>query len=227
MPLDTLSVVIPVFNSRDSLLETLNSVINNTKNLNEIILVDDHSRNKTQTLIKNFRALVRVIKVRNQKHSWTNHSWNIGVQLASSDYIAMLNSDITLSKDWDEYLIKILAKKTMACPSEAVRGKIIQLDPVIEQIDPGMIKGACFMFKKKDRHKLFPIPAVLVHWCGDNYVADRANELKGVGFSKKAIIRHSASTSASLINPKAYQRRIIEDIKTYQLLSGRDMSLIY
>jgi glycosyltransferase involved in cell wall biosynthesis len=222
-----LSVVIPVFNARESLVKTLNSVIDNTKNLSEIILVDDHSRKKTQEFIKNFRAPVKLVKVRNQKHSWTNFSWNTGVKLASSENIAVLNSDILLSKDWDEYLIKILAKKTIACPSELVKNKVIKLDPLIGQIDPGMIKGACFMFKKKDRTKLFPIPAVLLHWYGDNYLADRANELKGVGFSSEAVIRHAASTSGNLINKKAYKRRTIEDVKTYQLLSGRDMSLVY
>jgi uncharacterized membrane-anchored protein YhcB (DUF1043 family) len=82
------------------------------------------------------------------------------------------------------------------------------------------------MFKQSDTNYLFPIPSVIAHWCTDNYLADRANLLKGVGFAKNSVIQHSASSSANLIHPKAYKRRIMSDIKNYQAFSGRDMSLI-
>jgi len=227
-----LSIVIPVFNALESLKITLQSVINNTDNLYEIILVDDYSDDPTRAFIDGLRLEdslnCRLIKTRNPKHSWTNTSWNVGVDLASGEVIAVLNSDISVSPHWDTELIKVLQTNTIACPCEKKPdGSIQKLDPLIEKVDPGMLKGACFMFRAKYKHDwLFPIPEALVHWCGDNYIADRANKDKGVGFSEDAIITHGITHSGRLIDPKVYQQVCYKDVLTYQEMSGRDMSLV-
>lgn len=225
-----LSIVIPVYNALDSFKITLQSVINNTNNLYEIIIVDDYSDEETRYFIDNLRLKddlnCRLIKTRNVKHSWTNASWNVGVTLASGDYIAVLNSDITLSKGWDSALIKVLKTKTIACPYEQRRSGLIKLDPLIEKIDPKMIKGACFMFRDFNKWGLFPISRSLVHWAGDNYLADRANEMDGVGFTKCAIITHSISQSGRLIDKDLYKKVTLQDVLNYQEFSGRDMSLV-
>lgn len=224
-----LSIIIPVFNATEELKSTLISVINGTDNLYELIVVDDHSDEKTQEFIDGLRIEdslnCRLIKTRNPKHSWTNTSWNIGVSLASGDYIAVLNSDIRVSIHWDTHLIKLLNKYTVACPYELVKGEFVKLDPTIQKIDPKMIKGSCFMFKGKDKW-LFPIPKQLVHWYGDRYLADKANKKDGVGFTKNATIIHHTTSSGRLIKPIKYLRRVLKDAIAYEKLTGKNESLI-
>lgn len=226
------SVVIPVFNSLNTLQKTIQSVLNNSDHLFELVLVDDFSDQPTQDFINSLqldpKLEVRVTKTRNPKHSWTNASWNMGVRLATGDFIAVLNSDITVSPHWDTNLISMLDKKhcSIACPLEQRGSKQITLDPIIEKVDPHMIKGACFMFRRQETKKLFPIPQELTHWCGDNWLADRANEARGVAFCAGAIITHAITQSGKLIDKKLYHQITYNDVIAYQTLSGRDMSLV-
>jgi glycosyltransferase involved in cell wall biosynthesis len=226
------SVIIPVFNALNSFKETLHSVIDMSDHLFELVIVDDHSDLETQVFINSLQLHeslnVRVTKTRNPHHSWTNASWNMGVRLATGDFIAVLNSDITLSHHWDTELIRMLEKKhcSIACPMELSQGKHVTLDPVIQKVDPHMIKGACFMFRRQETKKLFPIPPELTHWCGDNYLADRASEGKGVAFCAGAVISHAITQSGKLIDRETYQEVTRNDVLAYQALSGRDMSLV-
>lgn len=225
-----LSVVIPVFNAKLSLVQTLISISENTDNLYELVIVDDYSDEDTQKFIASIgtNGNFRVTKTRNPSHSWTNASWNIGVKLATGDYIAVLNSDIVLSPHWDTNLISMLDKKhcTIVCPLEQIGSKQITLDPLIEKVDPHMIKGACFMFRRQETRKLFPIPEELTHWCGDNYLADRANEQNGVTFCAGATITHAITQSGRLIDRKLYNETVYNDVIRYQNLSGRNMTLV-
>lgn len=226
-----LSVVIPVFNALESLKTTLVSLVENSSHLYEIIIVDDYSEEPTRAFIDTLRIEdrfnCRLIKTRNPSHLWTNASWNMGVSLAHGDYIAILNSDITVSPGWDKALIELAQEKTIACPYEKKRdGSLERLDPVIEKVDPNMLKGACFLFSAEYKGWLFPIPDNLTHWCGDNYLADAANSITGVGFTDKAMITHGITKSGRLIDPAVYKKICKGDVLAYQEMSGRDMSLV-
>lgn len=228
--MNSLSVVIPVYNALDHLKTTLQSVVNNTDNLSELIIVDDASNKETRDFIEGLvmrdDMKVDLIKIRFKNHSWTNAAWNKGVAHANSDYIAVLNSDITLSPHWDTHLIHKLQRATIACPLENRGGTLVDLDPVIEATDPKMIKGAAFMFKRRDIGHLFPIPEQLTHWCGDNHLADRANELAGVAWSEHATITHAITQSGRLIDKKLYWETVHKDVLAYRKLSGRNMDRV-
>lgn len=223
-----LSIVIPVHNAPNYLKSTLYSVIDTTDNLSEIVIVDDCSDQATQEFINSITTTlpIRITKTRNHTHSWTNASWNIGTRLATGDYIAVLNSDITLSPHWDTHLIKLLSFSTIACPTEKRGDKHFTLDPVIQRVDPNMIKGACFMFRRQDTKKLFPIPSTLIHWAGDNFLADKANTMKGVAFSAEATITHAITQSGRTVDSDLYREITLKDVLAYQEMSGRDMSLV-
>jgi glycosyltransferase involved in cell wall biosynthesis len=224
-----ISVVIPVKDSLDTLKTTLQSIVY-APTLREIIIVDDCSDNDTQNFIDGLRLdpgmNIRLTRTRNPVHSWTNHSWNVGVHLASQPYIAVVNSDIEVTSRWDVYLTPKLKYYTIVCPHEQVNGKIIKLDPLLHKVDPNMIKGAFYMFKIEDRDKLFPIPTQLTHWYGDRLISDRANELRGVGWSNDVIITHKASSSGRLIPKKEYDAVIHQDLYNYEKLTGKREELI-
>lgn len=218
----SLSVVIPVYNAVEYLKQTLWSLEDNV-DLDELILIDDGSDFETAQFLDSIIYLGKRLIVKHQEHSWFNKTINYGVALATGDYILVLNSDVQLSKDLDKHLIDSLASCTIACPYEQVGKKLITLDPMIKKVHPEMIKGACFMFKKSDREKLFPIPDSLTHWCGDNYLADRAQKFDGVTFNSDAVIKHAISQSGKLIDKATYNKIIKKDLINYQKMSGRYM----
>jgi glycosyltransferase involved in cell wall biosynthesis len=218
----SLSVIIPVFNYSPQ--ETIQSILS-TPELKELILVDDASTDPTTINFLNNLRLdpslgINLIKVFLPKHSWTNNAWNVGVEHATQDYIAILNSDITLSEGWAEELIYRLKSHTIACPS-LPKHKLL---PIIKEIDPKMIQGCCFMFKKEDEF-LFPIPNTLVHWFGDRLLSDRANAMSGVWISSWLTVTHKPSSS-SPTKSLEYWRVVLDDAYQYEKITGKDESRI-
>jgi glycosyltransferase involved in cell wall biosynthesis len=225
-----ISIVIPVHNATDQLDRLLRSLWATTDDTFKLHLIDDASETHTRKYLKTLEGTPGVMITRNDAQQWVNYNWNLGVSKARGKYIAVLNSDIILSLSWDSHLKAVLETNTVACPHtlKSVGGYSFRqaIDPRISSIDSKMIQGACFMFKKSDRKYLFPIPSQLKHWCGDNWIADRANERMGVGFSLDATIIHDVSASGKTVDRSVYKERVLKDLEEYEKLSGRDMSPI-
>jgi GT2 family glycosyltransferase len=237
-----LSIVIPSWNDADYLIKCLNSIVSNTYYRFEIIIIDDHSPRlqryspwelvETKKLLNSFMLKDQSCSIRviyNTSHKWINYNWNLGAGMAKGNYVAILNSDITLSKDWDKFLISALEtpmkKSTIACPfqTNAIISKPYSLDLFTRTTMPNMICGPAFLFRQSDVKKLFPIPEQIRHWCGDNILADRAEKLKGVVFAKRAIIYHYGSQSSQRLPKGQYKKIIYRDLLTYEKLSGKSM----
>jgi glycosyltransferase involved in cell wall biosynthesis len=218
----SLSVIIPVFNYSPQ--ETIQSILK-TPELKELIIVDDCSTDpETVNFLNNLRLdpklNINLIKVFLPKHSWTNNAWNVGVEHATQDYIAILNSDIILPEDWATTLIPHLNNYTIVCPS--LPGS--PLLPIIKEIDSKMIQGCCFMFKKEDDF-LFPAPPTLKHWFFDRLLADRANAVNRVLISPTVIVTHKHSSS-SPTKSLEYWKIVLDDAYQYEKITGKDESRI-
>ncbi|MFS2224593.1 glycosyltransferase [Pantoea sp. B65] len=92
-----LSVIIPVYNVADYLEECLTSVVNQSLNDMEIIIVNDGSTDNSQTIIDIFsKNDARVIALQ-QANAGLSAARNYGLRVASGKYVAFLDSD-----DWVE-----------------------------------------------------------------------------------------------------------------------------
>ena len=86
----TVTVVIPVYNRAHLITRALDSVINQTRPADEIILVDDGSSDGTPELVMNKYPQVSVIT---QTQNGVSHARNTGIRRAKGDWIAFLDSD--------------------------------------------------------------------------------------------------------------------------------------
>lgn len=86
------SVVIPTYNRADTIAETLNSVIAQTYQNLEILIVDDGSTDNTAEVIAPFLADPRV-KFIGQKNLERSATRNHGILESSGEYLAFLDSD--------------------------------------------------------------------------------------------------------------------------------------
>ena len=87
---NSISVIIPVFNRVKLIARCINSVINQTYPVNEIIVVDDGSNDGTYDLIrKNFPQVISIY----QENKGVSNARNVGIQSAKSKWIAFLDSD--------------------------------------------------------------------------------------------------------------------------------------
>lgn len=89
------SVVIPFFNSEKTISETLLSVCNQSLLPREVIIVDDCSANpeRLNNIVSHFSKQLNIRCIYQSENKGAAYARNIGVSLASSSYIAFLDSD--------------------------------------------------------------------------------------------------------------------------------------
>jgi glycosyltransferase involved in cell wall biosynthesis len=89
-----ISIVIPTYNRANDLRRALKSVCSQTYTNWEVIVIDNHSSDNTESVVKNFGdSRLRLFKIDNQ--GVIARSRNMGISEAQGEYIALLDSD-----DW-------------------------------------------------------------------------------------------------------------------------------
>lgn len=95
MSQDRVGVVIPTFNRCGQLMSALDSVLRQTRTVDEIIVVDDGSTDGTPEMLKQFasRHADRKIKIIRQENRGPSAARNAGIRAASAGLIAFLDDD--------------------------------------------------------------------------------------------------------------------------------------
>lgn len=201
---DKLSVVLASYNALDKMKETLQSLEENTYNDYELIIVDDISEEHVQKYIKQYQPSRPNIKVKRTvvpKKKYTNGVWNLGVQLATGNYIAIINNDITFSKNWDLPLMATIAEEgtLLANPwqTDPWTSKPYDIDPLAGC----QIRGACYMLPARHaKQNVFPIPKDIIFWFGDNWVEEKCKP--HIKFVEESTIFHNLSVASNEENKK-------------------------
>ena len=86
-----ISVIIPCYNREKTILKCIESVLNQTKQVYEIIISDDCSTDNLKELISNTDDKVRYVGL--DKNSGAQAARNLGIKSAQGDWVAFLDSD--------------------------------------------------------------------------------------------------------------------------------------
>lgn len=95
--MELLSIIIPAYNVERYIGQCIESVINQTYNNLEIIIVDDGSRDATGSIIDGYAKKDMRIKCIHQCNGGQSNARNNGIKAATGNYIMFLDSD-----DWLE-----------------------------------------------------------------------------------------------------------------------------
>ena len=90
---DMISVIIPVYNVEQYLRECIDSIINQTYNNFEIILVDDGSTDGCPEICDEYAKKDRRIKVVHKKNGGASSARNAGLDIACGRYVSFVDSD--------------------------------------------------------------------------------------------------------------------------------------
>nr|WP_244986955.1 glycosyltransferase family 2 protein [Oceanobacillus caeni] len=105
------SIIVPIYNVEEYLEETLKSLVEQTYNNVEIILVDDASTDKSLQIASHFAEVYRNIKVIGQTFNrGVSVARNTGLDLANGSYIMFVDSDDLLSKNAVQIMMGIVSK---------------------------------------------------------------------------------------------------------------------
>lgn len=106
---DLISVIVPVYNAEKYILETINSIISQTYDNLEIILIDDCSTDDSLKILEQVKdPRIRIIKLKENKG--VANARNIGIEKSNGEFIAFIDSDDTWEKNKLEVQINFLNK---------------------------------------------------------------------------------------------------------------------
>ena len=91
---DLVSIIVPVYNADKFIQETINSVLNQTYNNFELLLIEDMSTDKSIEIIKkNIEKDSRIKLITNTKKQGAAGVRNIGIKEAKGRFIAYIDAD--------------------------------------------------------------------------------------------------------------------------------------
>jgi glycosyltransferase involved in cell wall biosynthesis len=86
-----ISVIIPLFNKKDTIKRALDSVLRQTCKADEIIVVNDGSKDGSEIIVTGYQDLR--IKLISQVNQGVSAARNTGINIASNDWVAFLDAD--------------------------------------------------------------------------------------------------------------------------------------
>jgi len=109
MEKNKVSFIIVNWNGQETIAECLDSVISQTYKNYEIIFIDNHSTDKSLEIVKKKYSVDKLIVL--DKNYGFAEANNIGLKHAAGEYIALVNNDTVLEKDWLEKVVAVFQKE--------------------------------------------------------------------------------------------------------------------
>lgn len=110
---DLVTIIIPVYNVEKYLEECLNSIINQTYNNMEIILIDDGSTDNSVNILKDYARKEDRIKLIVKENTGQGNCRNLALEISNGKYIFFMDSDDYLDQVCIENLIKEIEEKNV------------------------------------------------------------------------------------------------------------------
>lgn len=106
-----ISIIMPVYNAEETIYPTLKSILDQTFESIEVIVVDDGSVDNTLRILKRYSKLDSRIKLLETNAEGEAFAENLGLQSATGKYIMFFKTDALMSSNLFEYFLPIIEKR--------------------------------------------------------------------------------------------------------------------
>ncbi len=110
----TLTAIVPALNEEKNITRTLESLLNQTKRIKSIIVVDDGSNDSTSEVAKKYRG---VYVLRNPQRIGKAESINRALDLVDTDLVMIVDADTVLEESFIEKTVKTFMERDIAAAS--------------------------------------------------------------------------------------------------------------
>lgn len=110
-----ISVIVPVYNVEKYLRKCLDSIINQTYNDWELILVDDGSKDASREICDEYSQNDSRIKVFHKPNGGVSSARNIGIENACGEWIAFVDADDWLDPQYLLSLVNVKGAEMIVC----------------------------------------------------------------------------------------------------------------
>lgn len=163
----SISVIIPAYNSQETIINCLNSVLKSRVCI-EVIVVNDASTDNTKSLIEEYTK--EVIVINNDNNKGAGYSRNRGVEKAQGDYICFIDSDDCVDENYLDCLYETAKKndsEVVVCDICSVSQKMtnnnFNFNNVIDLMKKPLIASPCGKLIKKEYLKKYPFPVGIIN----------------------------------------------------------------
>jgi glycosyltransferase involved in cell wall biosynthesis len=144
-----ISVIVPVYNVERYLSRCIYSIINQTYEKLEIILVDDGSSDNSSSICDEFALKDSRIRVIHQNNGGLSAARNTGLSIATGDYVGFIDSDDWIKLDTYEYCIDLINK---------YKADVVQINYCTVSSEKAVIQ------KQKEKNKLLEREEILHYY---------------------------------------------------------------
>lgn len=109
------SVIIPVYNVAPYLNEALDSVVNQSYNNLEILIIDDGSKDNSGQICDEYSKKDERIRVIHQENKGLSAARNVGLDLMTGDVVVFLDADDAYDPNYVKLLIEALNQEKADC----------------------------------------------------------------------------------------------------------------
>lgn len=109
-----ISVVVPIYNGGEKILKCIDSILKQTYENIEVIIINDGSKDSSDEMIRNhikgFQQYGRIIKYEYQENQGVAKTRNHGIDIATGDYVTFVDQDDYLQDTYLEKYMKYVQK---------------------------------------------------------------------------------------------------------------------
>lgn len=224
-----LSIIVPVYNASQYLNRCIESLVNQTINDIEIILIDDGSTDDSLLICREWASKDKRIVVIEQENSGVSSARNKGLEIAKGEFIILLDSDDWFALNTVEVLLSEQQKMNADCvvfgfnqtsgniwaPQE---NKFYKTLSALKADFPYWLNTELLsssvnkLYKKSLVKQLYPVGMAF----GEDllFSLDYLEQCKCISFIKAPLYQHEVYNSASLTH--TFNTKRFEDIERIQ-----------
>ena len=153
------SIIVPIYNCEMYIYKCIDSILNQTYNNFELILVDDGSTDKSSEICDKYKTKDDRINVIHKENEGVTCARAVGVDISSGDFLVFIDSDDWIEKNYLQTFLNIIVKYNIdivCCGSiyayvDIHKNKKVSLNnrfglyfkkDIIKEIFPKLIEGA-------------------------------------------------------------------------------------
>lgn len=182
-----ISVIVPMFNTEEFIQETIDSLLGQTLQDIEIILIDDYSTDATYELVLPYTFhYSHIVLLRQKENRGVSAARNAGLAVARGEFIFFLDSDDTIPS----YSLEMMYKAAVKHRADIVTGVYERFDKSSKSISN--IFNIYPELKNEGNISLYEVPGLLysVYSCGKLFKRDmllEASFLETVNYGEDQI----------------------------------------
>ena len=148
---ETVSIIIPIYNSEPYLSRCIDSLLAQTYTNIEVLLIDDGSTDCSYEICQQYVQRDNRVQVIKQENKGASAARNTGLDHATGDFVMFCDSDDIVSAMWIERLLNYLSNKLLVVmPISHIVTENSLLDKRLESnIDMNVFIPKCQLFSKK------------------------------------------------------------------------------